>query len=452
MKIAKIRRTAAAPLVKSLVVSCFFLLLFSLFSAPGFGAVKPLYTYYNPFYGARSLGLGNAFTAVADDLTAVYRNPAGIAEFAGPKIFVDYRADRLKYDYAPQEFTSGDTVQTYTYNFSSTLRNLDFVSISVPVYFWDINWNFALSYYRLYPYGFEGQLREEFLTGNGSGDSLTTLTLSGGSGIDVLGFTTAFYLTDYFSFGITLQQFINSGDMMYKYYSPTESYTRTYTEKINERNLVLGLMGKLTRDIIIGVTYQTRFTADFDTRYSHHDTGSGVTTTVVSYGTRAVFPAQLAVGLLLKPYPFMRASFEYSIFYWSDARLYDYYGSSQELKFPERDDFTFAQKDTVNYRMGVELNIPMDRATIFLRAGLFRDQQLFVDGETPPAPVKFSGFSLGLGIDVLSMVQVDIGYMRQKSFWNEVAYFDPAAYVRTNYKNDIFAISLTYSFGKRKEN
>jgi long-subunit fatty acid transport protein len=425
------------------------ILLFTGFNAAA--AVKPLYTYYNPFYGARSLSLGNAFTAVADDLTAVFRNPAGIAEFSGPQFYLDYRWDRLNYDYSPQEYTSPSGVQSYSYDFSSSLRNVDFISIAVPVYFWDINWNFAFSYYRYVPYGIDGQLREHVLSGTGSVDSLSTLTLSGTSGIDVLGFTSAFYLNDYFSFGITLQQFFNSGEMTYGVSSPTEAYNQTFTDRLKGRNLILGLLGKLTKDIILGITYQTQFTDTLESQYTRQETVSGITSSG-STTAEIRMPSQLAVGLVLKPYAFMRLSFEYSIFYWSNTRLSGYYDNPQDLEFPVKGDFTFSQKDAVNYRMGVEFNIPMERAVVFLRGGLLKDQQLFVDGAASPAPVKFKGYALGIGIDISSQIRLDAGYMRQKGTWDEAGYFDPVnTTVSTQYKRDIFSLSFSYSFGKKKE-
>src|SRR6188508_2961803 len=40
--------------------------------------------------GAAALGMGGAFTAVANDLSAVYWNPAGIAQLNGIQFYVDY--------------------------------------------------------------------------------------------------------------------------------------------------------------------------------------------------------------------------------------------------------------------------------------------------------------------------------------------------------------------------
>ena len=60
-----------------------------------FESARPLYV------GARALGMGNAFTAVADDATAGFWNPAGLIQWRGVKLFgvnkfynrADYRFD-----------------------------------------------------------------------------------------------------------------------------------------------------------------------------------------------------------------------------------------------------------------------------------------------------------------------------------------------------------------------
>ena len=47
------------------------------------------FSFSNP--GARSIGLGGAFVALADDATAVYSNPAGLVQLARPEISIDGR-------------------------------------------------------------------------------------------------------------------------------------------------------------------------------------------------------------------------------------------------------------------------------------------------------------------------------------------------------------------------
>jgi hypothetical protein len=62
-----------------------------------FEDARPLYV------GARALGMGNAFTAVADDATAGFWNPAGLIQWQGVKLFgVNKFRDRADYAFDPK--------------------------------------------------------------------------------------------------------------------------------------------------------------------------------------------------------------------------------------------------------------------------------------------------------------------------------------------------------------
>ena len=62
-----------------------------------FEAARPLYV------GARALGMGNAFTAVADDASAGFWNPAGLIQWQGVKLFaVNKFHDRSDYRFDPK--------------------------------------------------------------------------------------------------------------------------------------------------------------------------------------------------------------------------------------------------------------------------------------------------------------------------------------------------------------
>ncbi|MCP5052733.1 MAG: hypothetical protein GY940_36535, partial [bacterium] len=416
--------------IKTTIVTSF--LLFAIFAmSPPFqySQVKPLYSYYNMFHGARSIGMGNAFTAVANDLTAVFRNPAGIAELKGPQVFIDYRKDTLEYLYESQTQTTGSSTQQYDSNFNSSLKNLDFLSISVPVTFWDMQWAVALSYYRYIPYGFDGSSVGVVVTdADTSTADTTSLTLTGNSGIDVLAFTSAFHLTDYLSFGVTFQLFFNSGNIVYDYSSTALSYQQEFTDKILDQNFVIGLLVKLSPQISLGFNYNTQYSGIFSSAGSYQETGS-TTTTTASTRSSLLVPAQIAFGLQLKPYPFMSIAVDLSKRYWSRSTITDYYSTPGELEFPVRGDFAFSQDDVVNYRIGVELNAPFPKGLFFLRGGYFSDQQLFVDANS--GAVKFKGYSLGAGVELSSIVRLDAAFMRQKGTWKETGYFDSSGTVDT---------------------
>ncbi|MGE5341084.1 MAG: OmpP1/FadL family transporter [Candidatus Omnitrophota bacterium] len=422
----------------------FISILVFLSSIPQFGKVKPLYLYYNQSYGARALSMGNAFTAVADDLSAVYKNPAGIAEFDHPQLYLDYRSDRLSYAHDTETDTSGTTPRSYAYQLTSTLKNADFLSISAPVTFWGMKWNFALSYYRFIPYNVSAEENGQ-LTTAGITDT-ASLVINGRNGIDVLGFTGAFYLFNNFSAGITVQRFFNSGSINYSYTLPgSVSYTNDYSEKINGWNMILGLLFKLDRDIALGFSYQSRLRGPLDSDLTYQDTGTASNPVTSSSLADVNLPPQFSMGVMVRPFALWTLSADYSILYWSKADVSNYFSSTATLPFPVRDDFTFSQQDNINLRTGTEIKIPFKRFTVFIRGGIFKERQLFTDASD--GYVNVTGYSLGLGLDVSSRIRLDLGYMRQNSSWKETGYFDSASTVNSNLKNNTLCLAATVYFG-----
>lgn len=71
---------------------------------PAHGAEKLPFESARPLYvGARALGRGNAFTAVADDVTAGFWNPAGLIQWQGVRLFgVNKFHDRRDYRFDPK--------------------------------------------------------------------------------------------------------------------------------------------------------------------------------------------------------------------------------------------------------------------------------------------------------------------------------------------------------------
>ena len=81
------------------VVLCFLWWITPVYAQPQFPfeSARPLYV------GARALGIGNAFTAVADDATAGFWNPAGLIQWQGVKLFGVYKFyNRADYRFDPK--------------------------------------------------------------------------------------------------------------------------------------------------------------------------------------------------------------------------------------------------------------------------------------------------------------------------------------------------------------
>ena len=84
-------------------VSRFTLIGLFLAASPAFSAAFPFEEARPLYVGARALSMGNAFTAIADDATAGFWNPAGLIQWQGVKLFgVNKFHNRLDYGFDPK--------------------------------------------------------------------------------------------------------------------------------------------------------------------------------------------------------------------------------------------------------------------------------------------------------------------------------------------------------------
>lgn len=83
--------------------SRFTLIGLFLVALPTFSATFPFEEARPLYVGARALGMGNAFTAIADDATAGFWNPAGLIQWQGVKLFgVNKFHNRSDYGFDPK--------------------------------------------------------------------------------------------------------------------------------------------------------------------------------------------------------------------------------------------------------------------------------------------------------------------------------------------------------------
>ena len=208
-----------------------------------FPRYKPWFNFYNFSYGAKARSMGNAFTAVADDLTAAFWNPAGLADLRSPEFYLSYKTSTQAHDYDLQDRVMANDTKLYSYNFSCQLNQIDFFSVSAPAFIMRRNWTFALSYYRYIPYGLKGSAQEVLTFLRDRFDpQIDTVAFTGSEGIDVLAFSASAALTDHFSLGATLQQFFDSGSRHLTTEISNREYHSQFSEKLQGRNFIAGLL------------------------------------------------------------------------------------------------------------------------------------------------------------------------------------------------------------------
>jgi len=109
------------------------------------------FSFSNP--GARSMGLGGAFVALADDATAAFANPAGLVQLLRPEVSLELRRRNFSTPYTEGGRASGsptgwgiDTVDGLRTSFSNeTTSGLSFLSFVYP----GTKWSLALYRHQL---------------------------------------------------------------------------------------------------------------------------------------------------------------------------------------------------------------------------------------------------------------------------------------------------------------
>lgn len=132
-------------LARRLYLYCFFFILIGVSCASAQNLQPaPTFDLLNAGYGAVALGMGGAYAAVAKDTSAIYWNPAGLAQLNGLQLSVDYRwmgdsdedfaaeaePERLE---SKQRFTvSGNQFQALVVAYSFRTQKYNFV----PAFAW----------------------------------------------------------------------------------------------------------------------------------------------------------------------------------------------------------------------------------------------------------------------------------------------------------------------------
>jgi len=96
--------------------------------------------------GARALGIGGAFTAIADDATAASWNPAGLVQLEKPEASAVYRFSSERHFNRSSDadfLVAGDRFDT---------DNLNYLSAVFPYYALNRNWVFSLNYQEAYDF------------------------------------------------------------------------------------------------------------------------------------------------------------------------------------------------------------------------------------------------------------------------------------------------------------
>jgi long-subunit fatty acid transport protein len=386
------------------------------------------FTFPNP--GARSLGFGGAFVALADDATAAIANPAGLVQLLEPEVSIDVRLWDYSTDYtsggrirgAPTGTGLDDTAGLRFGESSETLAGLSFLSYVYP----KKKWSFA----------FHRHLQADFESTSET-QGLFTETTTGPRRISdqratadfellTYGVSAAYKLSDRFSIGAGLvyfeglltlgaATFARDDDSPQSLYEPI-SYLpqRLKIDQVlsldeSDWGFNLGILWKLSSAWSAGAVY--RKGATFDNFRGYAETGPangfglppGIVMLDASLGDLA-FPDGYGAGIAYRsPAGRFTTSFEWDRVEYADV------ARSLDLTDQEID-------DSSQLRLGGEYVILDSTPVVALRAGAWYepDNLMRGNGSKPivdalvPAGDDEMHYSSGLGV-AFETFQLDIG-------------------------------------------
>ncbi len=374
--------------------------------------------------GARALGMGGAFIAVADDATAASWNPGGLIQLELPEVSVVgavfHRIEDNSFGKYP-ESSGKETVDQSTINYFSA---------AYPFKAWGYNMIVSMNYQNLYDFTREWDFIRSFSDNMLSSRENQAYDLAGS--LNALGVAYCFQITPQVSIGFTLN-FWDDGLFGNEWKEKTTlngsgnlaglpvNYKETSTDKyeFDGFNANLGIMWSVTGKLTLGAVFKTPFEADLRHRHS----SSSIITFPNAPESNQSFsnsftedetldmPMSFGIGIAYRFSDALTASLDINRTEWDDFELKD----SEDNKISPITGRLTSESDvdeTHQIRMGAEYIFIESKYAIPLRCGLFYDP-----APSSENPDDFYGVTFGSGI-VIGRYIFDMAY--QYRFGNDV--------------------------------
>ncbi|MDP2647074.1 MAG: outer membrane protein transport protein [Desulfobacterales bacterium] len=355
--------------------------------------------------GARALGMGGAFIAVADDATAASWNPGGLIQLEKPEI-----SAVVSYIYREEDNTFRNNPEA-SGSFNIDKYNLNYLSAAYPFKAAEHNMIVSLNYQHLFDFNRDWSFK--FAHPDPLFVAPVQYKYEQAGALYALGLAYAVEITPDFSAGITLNywgDFIYENKWKQKYHLKGDvdlggipgSFTSDKTEEYSFSgwNANLGFRWKMTEHWTLGGVFKLPFTADVKHSINSVDstvfptvpTANSTTTTSLNYDDELDMPMAYGVGLAYRFSDSFTVSGDIYRTHWNDFAYKDSAGN----KTSPVSGIAKAASDidpTTWFRAGAEYLIIGRKFVVPLRAGLFYDP-----APAEGSPDEYYGFSLGSGI------------------------------------------------------
>ena len=375
--------------------------------------------------GARAVGLGGAFIAVADDATATSFNPAGLAQMLRPEVsLVGENLSRSQdfRNFARQDDTTSTFDDATT---GETRRSPIFFSATFPDKAGGLNRVWQVSYQRILDLNYASDRNYKAKRPPGSTTTLSSINqnIDQKGGVQLWSLAYGAELTQRLLVGASLNYWRGNWDFTSSTVLNLEDAGGSFDIETDfiENNEFRGLnfnLGAIWRMdwIQLGMVYRSPFNADLTTRDRFvFEPRSNVPTTVsdekIAYDLK--WPETFGWGMAIRPHARLQVAADWNKTRWSRATLYSDRFPGQGLNFF---DYEVASRtpDTQDFHAGIEwVAFLGNRVVLPLRFGGFKEPQPIVDGDTGQQRV-FRGFSFGFGVKLQNFT-LDLAYKSSKA-------------------------------------
>lgn len=196
--------------------------------------------------GARSMGFGGAFVALADDATAAFANPAGLAQLLRPEISIEGRfwgystpfTEGGRAEGLPSGNGIDSTIGLRTSTSDEDIIGLSFVSLAYPIG----NWSIAFFRHEYANLEFFGETQGLF-TGGTDCCQIREFDQRSASNLDFVsyGFSAAYRVSDRLNVGFGLVHYDASLESLVSLYSPDDDSVQSIFSRnsyLPERSVV----------------------------------------------------------------------------------------------------------------------------------------------------------------------------------------------------------------------
>ncbi|MGA1791924.1 MAG: OmpP1/FadL family transporter [bacterium] len=350
--------------------------------------------------GARAMGIGGAFVAVADDATAASWNPAGLIQLQTPEVSAVYSVERRVERRYSIFFPDIDGEE------KTNISDLNYLSMAYPFNLARRNMVLSLNYQRLFD--FRRDLRVNW--SDGSADEFhsrgTLYTLSPALAIQAredlfLGATINIWSDDW----------TGRSDWKNTYQHLDPNWTQGVVEEYkNFRgvNANFGLLYRVNPKLTLGLVFKTPFRGKFD--YSYRNSADPNINAGVAYGKieSIDLPPTYALGISYRMSDAWTLSFDvtrkdWDELVWRNGRgesfgLFTAFDPNGVPVVSPRIDPTYA------LRFGMEYLKILEKTVIPIRGGIFYDPIPSIG-----SPHNEYGFSFGSGLSLGNLI-VDFAY------------------------------------------